>query len=202
MNKEDLVIFNLYSNFCTSLVWRGWNRMICIFYMSRIILKRKEREKEMKPTRFPHLGKNAWSLCLVKQENPNSSLVEREDWWAGRENVQGCTSTLMPVGFKVRRKQLYNNPQRLDRRIMPVTTLNAQSPVQDLIAVHIIVINYYSVNMLHKLSFFSVVCGCKTRCFVKWESWHFSCEIWKMWSNEINRVLCSLCQSLVLYWEC
>lgn len=81
--------------------------------------------------------------------------------------MQGCTSTLMPVGFKVRRKQLYNNPQRLDRRIMPVTTLNAQSPVQDLIAVHIIVINYYSVNMLHKLSFFSVVCGCKTRCFVK-----------------------------------
>ena len=84
--------------------------------------------------------------------------------------MQGCASALMPVGFKVRRKQLYNNPQRLDHRIMPVTTLNAQSPVQDLIAVHIIVINCYyycSVNMLHKLSFFSVVCACKTRCFVK-----------------------------------
>lgn len=57
-NEEDLVIFNLYSNFCTSLVWRGWSRMICIFYMSRIILK-KEENREMKPTKFPHLGKNA-----------------------------------------------------------------------------------------------------------------------------------------------
>lgn len=69
----------------------------------------------------------------------------------------------MPVGFKVRQKQLYNNPQGLDHRIMPVATLSAQSPVQDLIAVHIIiVINYYcyycSVNMLHKLSFFPFRC--------------------------------------------
>ena len=57
-NEEDLVIFNLYSNFCTSLVWRGWSGMICIFYMSRIILK-KEENREMKPTKFPHLWKNA-----------------------------------------------------------------------------------------------------------------------------------------------
>lgn len=46
----------------------------------------------------------------------------------------------MPVGFKVRQKQLYNNPQGLDHRIMPVATLSAQSPVQDLIAVHIIIV--------------------------------------------------------------
>ena len=39
------MIFNLYSNFCTSLVWRGWSRMICIFYMSRIILKKEENRE-------------------------------------------------------------------------------------------------------------------------------------------------------------
>lgn len=43
--RRTLVIFNLYSNFCTSLVWRGWSRMVCIFYMSRIILKKKKIEK-------------------------------------------------------------------------------------------------------------------------------------------------------------
>lgn len=47
---------------------------------------------------------------------------------------------------------------------MPGSTLDAQSPVQDLIAVHIIiVVKYYcyyycSVNMLHKLSFFPFCC--------------------------------------------
>lgn len=55
-NKEDLVIFNFYRNFCTSLVWRGWNLMLCIFTCSVLFLKEKKKRNEA--TQFSHLGKN------------------------------------------------------------------------------------------------------------------------------------------------
>ena len=61
------MIFNLYSNFCTSLVWRGWSRMVCIFYMSRIILK-KEENREMKPTKFPYLRKTLDHFARLRRK--------------------------------------------------------------------------------------------------------------------------------------
>lgn len=67
-------------------------------------------------------------------------------------------------GLESKQTQLYNNPQRRSQNDAS-HHLNAQPPVQDLIAVHIIVINYYcyyycSVNMLHKLSFFFFLFRC------------------------------------------
>lgn len=86
-NKEDLVIFNFYSNFCTSLVWRGWNLMLCIFTCSVLFLKEKKRE--MKQHNFLISGKTLWSLCLDKKENPNSLLGKQGRGPMGSEEETG-----------------------------------------------------------------------------------------------------------------
>lgn len=86
-NKEDLVIFNLYGNFCTSLVWRGWNLMLCIFTCSALFLKEKKRE--MKPTQYSHGGGKTWSLCPDKKEDPNSLLWKLERGPMGSEEKTG-----------------------------------------------------------------------------------------------------------------
>lgn len=71
--------FNLHSNFCTRLVWRGWSRMICIFLHVPYYFKKKD----MKPTRFSHLGKNAL-VALPGREGKCNSLT-----WGERERTGG-----------------------------------------------------------------------------------------------------------------